>query len=156
MQDIVFYVAAKETHGIVRDSANANPLSAPDLVIGVSVCLKIRLFAACNVATPYPVASFVGVANWTWHMGADFDRDVPSLLVADAEDISVRTVTDTVDGQTMSFTEFSIPISDMDTQELSAWIGNARKRSGLVGELIGYDSEENAVFVLHPVNSSCI
>ena len=148
MQDIVFYVAAKETHGIVRDSANANNLSAPNLVLGVSVCLKMRLFAACNVATAYPVASFSGISGWNWRMDADFERDTPNKLIADADDIFVHTVTETVDGETVTFTEFVIPISDMNTQELATWLGNEKKRSGLVGELVGYDTHENAVFVL--------
>lgn len=148
MQDIVFYAAVNETQGIVRDSANARNLSAPILVLGVSACLKMRLFAACNVATPYPLASFSGISGWNWRMDADFERDTPSKLTADANDIFVHTVTDTVDGETVSFTEFVIPISDMNTQELAAWVGNEKKRSGLIGELIGYDTHENAVFVL--------
>ena len=148
MPDIVFYAAVNETQGIVRDSANARNQAAPILVLGVSACLKMRLFAACNVATPYPVASFSGISDWNWRMDADFERDTPSKLVADEGGISVRTVTDTVDGETVSFTEFVIPITDMNTQELSAWLGNEKKRSGLIGELVGYDSNGNAVFVL--------
>ena len=149
MQDIVFYAAVLcETQGIVRDSANARNQSAPVLVLGVSACLKMRLFAACNVATPYPVASCSGISDWIWRMDADFERDTPSKLVADADGIFVHTVTDTVDGKTVNFTEFVIPISNMNTQELTTWIGSERKRSGLTGELIGYDSAGNAVFVL--------
>ena len=149
MQDIVFYAAVLcETQGIVRDSANARNQSAPVLVLGVSACLKMRLFAACNVATPYPVASCSGISDWIWRMDADFERDTPSKLVADADGIFVHTVTDTVDGKTVNFTEFVIPISNMNTQELTAWLGNEKKRSGLIGELVGYDSEGNAVFVL--------
>lgn len=148
MQDIVFYAAVNETQGIVRDSANARNQAAPILVLGVSACLKMRLFAACSVATPYPISSLGGISDWNWRMDADFDRDTPSKLVADAGGISVRTVTDTVDGETVNFTEFVIPISDMNTQELTDWLGNEKKRSGLIGELVGYDSEGNAVFVL--------
>lgn len=148
MQDIVFYAAVNETQGIVRDSANARNQAAPILVLGVSACLKMRLFAACNAATPYPIASLSGISDWNWRMDADFERNTPSKLVADAEDIFVHTVTDSVDGETVSFTEFVIPISDMNTQELATWLGNEKKRSGLIGELVGYDSEGNAVFVL--------
>ena len=148
MQDIVFYAAVNETQGIVRDSANARNQSAPVLVLGVSACLKMRLFAACNVATPYPAASLSDISSWNWRMDSDFERNTPSKLVADANDIFVHTVTDSVDGETVTFTEFVIPISDMNTQELATWLGNEKKRSGLVGELVGYDVHENAVFVL--------
>ena len=48
----------------------------------------------------------------------------------------------------MSFTEFAIPISDMNTLELATWLGTQKKKTGLTGELVGYDSSGNAVFVL--------
>jgi len=152
MQDIVFYAAANETLGIVRDYANARNQAAPVLVLGVSVCLRIRLFTACEVATPYPVSAFSGIVDWQWNMDADFDRSTTCKLSADAEAISVHTVTDTVNGETMDFTEFVIPISNMNTQELASWLGNEKKRTGLNGELVGYDSTGNAAFVLQIEN----
>ena len=148
MQDIVFYAAANETLGVVRDYANIRNQSAPILVLGVSVCLKMRLFADSESTSAYPIASFCGITTWKWRMDADFDRDTPSKLVADTGDISVQTVTDTINGETLSFTEFAIPISDMNTVELTEWLGTEKKRSGLTGELVGYDSSGNAVFVL--------
>ena len=81
-------------------------------------------------------------------MDADFDRSTACKLVADADAISVHTVTDTVNGETKDFTEFVIPISEMNTIELTTWLGNERMKSGLTGELVGYDSGGNAVFVL--------
>ncbi|MBR4253519.1 MAG: hypothetical protein IKQ16_00340 [Lentisphaeria bacterium] len=152
MQDIVFYAAANETLGIVRDYANARNQAAPVLVLGVSVCLRIRLFAACGMATPYPVSAFNGIVDWQWNMDADFDRSTTCKLAADADSISVHSVTDTVNGETLNFTEFVIPISNMNTQELAAWLGNEKKRAGLNGELVGYDSAGNAAFVLQIEN----
>ena len=152
MQDIVFYAAANETLGVVRDCTNMLRADAPVLTIGVAVCLKMRLFSAVEVATPYPLSAFTGVANWQWSMDSDFNRNTASKLVADENGISVHTVTDTVNGETRNFTEFVIPISNMNTQELSAWLGAEKTRSGLTGELVGYDSSENAAFVLQVEN----
>ncbi len=152
MQDIVFYVAANETLGLVRDYANMHRADAPVLTIGVAVCLRMRLFADIEVSTPYPIASFSGITNWRWSMDADFDRSTACKLVADEDGISVHTVTDTVSGETRSFTEFVIPISNMNTQELAAWLGNESTRSGLTGELVGYDNNGNAIFVLQVEN----
>ena len=148
MQDIVFYAAANETLGVVRDYANSRNEYAPTLVLGVSVCLRMRLFAGSESADPYPLTSFSGITRWKWCMDSDFDRETPYKLTADSNGISVQTVTDTIDGETMSFTEFAIQISDMNTQELAAWLGTEKKKTGLTGELVGYDSSENAVFVL--------
>lgn len=148
MQDIVFYVAANETLGVVRDVANVRNQSAPILVLGVAARLRMRLFADAESTTPYPVSSFSGIAAWKWRMDADFGRDTPGKLIADEGNISVQTVTDTVDGEETGFTEFTIPISETNTLELSEWLGTAKKRSGLTGELVGYDSNEKAVFVL--------
>ncbi len=152
MQDIVFYAVANETLGSVRDYANARKRPAPILTLGVSVCLRMRLFAAQNDATPYPMDSFNGIVDWQWRMDDDLDRNTTCKLVADADSISVHTANGVFDGSTLHFTEFVIPISNMNTQELATWIGNEKKRSGLTGELVGYDNAGNAVFVLQIEN----
>lgn len=154
MQDIVFYAAANETLGIVRDYANARNQSAPVLTLGVSVRLRIRLFAEPEGAAPYPVSSFNGITEWKWRMDGDFDRGTACKLVADDDGISVHSVTDTVNGETRGFTEFVIPISEMNTQELTDWLGSEKQRSGLTGELVGYDADDNAAFVLQIENFS--
>ena len=71
MQDIVFYVAAKETLGKVRDYSNMRNSNAPLLTLGVAVCLRMRLFEDIEDSTPYPIASFSGVTDWQWRMDAD-------------------------------------------------------------------------------------
>ena len=45
MQNTIFYVAANETLGVVRDYANAKTATPPTLMRGVEACLKMRLFA---------------------------------------------------------------------------------------------------------------
>lgn len=154
MQDIVFYAAANETLGVVRDYANERNSPAPVLTLGVSVCLRMRLFSSTDGATPYPIASLNGISDWQWSMDSDFDRGSACKLVADEGGISVHTETDTVNGETMNFTEFVIQISNMNTEELAAWLGNEKMRSGMTGELVGYDSSGNAAFVLQIENFS--
>ncbi len=148
MQDIVFYVAANETLGRVRDYSNMRNSGAPLLTLGVAVCLRMRLFENIEDSTPYPIDSFSGITDWQWRMDADFDRSTACKLVADADGILVHTVTETVKGETMSFTEFVIPISNMNTEELVAWLGIDKVKTGLAGELVGYDNEGHAAFVL--------
>ena len=152
MQDLIFYVAANETLGAVRDYANMRNESAPTLVLGVSVCLRMRLFTERNVATPYPISAFSGIAAWNWSMDGDYDRSTTCKLTADAGSITVHSVTDSINGETMTFTEFVIPISTMNTEELTTWLGTAESKRGLTGELVGYDTDGNAVFVLQIEN----
>ena len=154
MQDLIFYVAAKETLGKVRDYSNMRSSDAPLLTLGVAVCLRMRLFEDIEDSTPYPIASFDSITSWNWRMDADYDRRTACKLVADAEGISVHTVTDTIKSETMSFTEVVIPISNMNTRELAAWIDNEKIKTGLAGELVGYDNEGHAAFVLQIENFS--
>lgn len=154
MQDIVFYVAAKETLGKVRDYSNMRNSDAPLLTLGVAVCLRMRLFDDIEVSTPYPLASFNGITDWQWSMDDDFNRNTACTLVADAGGVSVHSVTDTVNGETMNFTEFVIQISNMNTEKLAAWLGSEGTKSGLTGELVGYDNGGHAVFVLQIENFS--
>ena len=90
MQDIVFYVAANETLGRVRDYSNMRNSGAPLLTLGVAVCLRMRLFEDIEDSTPYPIDSFSGITDWQWRMDADFDRSTACKLVADADGISVH------------------------------------------------------------------
>ena len=152
MQTITMYVAAAETLGVVRDSANAKNMAAPTLVRGCAVTLKMRLFADVNTDVPYPLAAFSGVTGWQFVMDDDFNSTTAYKLVADNEDITVETVT--VGGVT--YTEFTIPITEMNTDELEKWLrvdpgdaaqGHVESKSGLNAELVGYDGTEH-VFVL--------
>ncbi len=148
MQDIVFYVAAKETLGKVRDYSNMRSSDAPLLTLGVAVCLRMRVFDDVEVSTPYSIASFDGITDWQWCMDDDFNRSTARALVADTGGVSVHSVIDTVNGETMNFTEFVIQISNMNTEKLAAWVGSEGTKKGLTGELVGYDNVGHAVFVL--------
>ena len=52
MQNTIFYVAANETLGVVKDYANARTAAAPTLVRAVAAGLKIRLFRCRVVLNP--------------------------------------------------------------------------------------------------------
>lgn len=57
MQETIFYVAAGETLGSVRDFANAKSAAPPTLVRGVSALLRMRLFAHRDGLEPYPLVA---------------------------------------------------------------------------------------------------
>ena len=109
MQNTIFYVAANETLGVVRDYANAKNATAPTLVRGVEACLKMRLFAKSDGPEPYPLSAFENVVAWAWAMDNDFNEATSYKLVGDNADITVTTVTEEIDEEEYTYTEVSIP-----------------------------------------------
>ena len=139
------YVSAAETVGIIRDYANARTINAPTLVRGCSVCLLMRLFQDTDSTLPYPIEAFDNIIAWEWIMDKDFDSESNAIIKSDESAISVSSVTDN-DGT--SYTQFRIPISNLNTEELSSWLKTSKSQKGLVGELIGYNSDGEQSFVL--------
>jgi len=152
MQNTIFHVAANETLGVVRDFANAKTISAPTLVRGVEVCLKMRLFAKREGMEPYPIELFDGIATWQWAMDNDFSESTTYKLVGDNANIAVSQVTENFDGEEHTYTEISIPMPGMNTVELSTWLGSEKTRNGLHGELLGIDVHGRHVFILQVEN----
>jgi len=152
MQNITFYVAANETLGAVRDYANAKSASPPTLVRGVEACLKMRLFARKESREPYPLAALSGIVAWQWAMDNDFIESTRYKLEADNAQITVARLEEEIDGEVMICTELSLPIPDMNTEELIAWLGTDKSKSGLHGELVGYDAAAREVFILQVEN----
>lgn len=152
MQNIIFYVSAAETLGVIRDYANAKNLAAPVLVRGVETCLKMRVFANHDGLDPYPVSAFSRVVSWEFVMDKDFDSQTDYILVADEPNIAFATVEDTINEETITYTEFTIPIPNMNTQALVDWLKSDEARAGLNGELIGFDAAGDQVFVLQLKN----
>ena len=74
MQETIFYVAAGETLGAVRDFANAKSAAPPTLVRGVSALLRMRLFAHREGLEPYPLDALDGIVRWQWAMDTDFNE----------------------------------------------------------------------------------
>ncbi len=152
MQETIFYVAAGETLGSVRDFANAKTMPAPTLVRGVSALLRMRLFAHRDGLEPYPVDALDGIVRWQWAMDTDFNEATAYKLQADNAAIEISEVADEIDGDEYTYTEVSIPMPEMNTVELAEWIGTDRSKNGLHGELVGYDSGGSEVFILQVEN----
>jgi hypothetical protein len=152
MQETIFYVAAGETLGAVRDFANAKSAAPPTLVRGVSALLRMRLFAHREGLEPYPIDALDGIVRWQWAMDTDFNEATAYKLQADNAAIEISEVADEIDGDEYSYTEVSIPMPEMNTVELAEWIGTDRSKNGLHGELVGYDSSGSEVFILQVEN----
>ena len=154
MQEIIFYATANETLATVRDYANAKTVAAPTLTRSVAVRLLLRLFAESNDLTPLPISSFSNIRSWAFAMDDDFDDTTDLKIVADGASITVTEETesstdpDTGETITRNYTQFSIPIPDMNSAALVAWLGTAESKGNLIGELTGYDGDAASVFVL--------
>ena len=148
MQTIPFYVAAGSTLGTVRDYANARNASAPVLTRGVAACLKMRIFADVENADPYPMDELRAIPTWQFVMDDDFDSASAYILVADHADITVEQVTETINEVEFTYSEFTIPITEMNTEELNELIGTQESVATLNGELVGFDGSGAEVFVL--------
>ena len=140
MQNIIFYVAANETLAAVRDYANAKNATAPTLVRGAACCLKMRLFANSDGTEPYPMEDLSSVVSWSWAMDSDFDAATAYKLVGDNENITLASIEGEIDGEVLSYTEISIPMTHMNTAELAEWLGTRESQNTLAGELCGYDA----------------
>ena len=154
MQEITFYATANETLGTVRDYANAKTVAAPTLTKSVSVRLLLRLFADANDLDPVPLDTFANIRAWAFVMDDDFNDETTLKIVADNDGITVtsetETTTDPDTGATITrtYTQFSIPISEMNSAALAAWLGTSESKGSLIGELTGYDGNGDSVFVL--------
>ena len=152
MQNTPFYVAANETLGVVKDYANAKTVTPPTLVRGVAACLKMRLFAKNDGTDAYPMSAFASIVSWQWAMDSDFNESTAYKLVGDNGDIAVASGPESIDGAEISYTEISIPVSGMNTAELAAWLGTEKSKSGLAGELVGFDADGGQIFILQVEN----
>ena len=148
MQNITFYARAAETLGVFTDYANAKTKPAPILTRGVAVCLKMRLFREDGSIDPVPVDTFADVKAWQWVMDDDFDSTSNYILIAKHDQITVEAKTEEIEGETRNITEFSIPIPEMNTEELDAVLKNNENIANLNGELVGLNGSGDAVYIL--------
>lgn len=142
MQETIFYVAAGETLGAVRDFANAKSAAPPTLVRGVSALLRMRLFAHRDGLEPYPLVALEGIVRWQWTMDTDFNEATAYMLQANNAYIEVPEVTDDIDVDEYTYTEVSNPMPQMNTVELAERKGTDRSRNGLHGEPVGNQAQE--------------
>lgn len=148
MQTLVFYVSAASTLGAVRDYANAKAGSLPILTRSVGAILKMRVFSSQDTPDAYPLEELSAIPSWQWVMDTDFDSSTGYVLVADHNNIRVSRVSENINGRECVFTEFSIPVPDMNTQELCDLLDTKESIATLNGELVGYDTNGEEVFVL--------
>ena len=147
MQDIVFYVAAGDALGICKDSYGNQTVSAPSIIRGGEVRLRMRLLTGDGTDTPLPVAPLLECVSWEWVMDSDWDDSTPSKLIADNASITVSDVEDG-DGETAKhYTEVVIPIPEMNTQELKDYLAS-KETATLNGELCGYGEDAKVLFIL--------
>jgi hypothetical protein len=150
MQEVKIYVSAAEAVGAVRDYANAKNAAAPALVRGIETMLKLRLFGSANDLTPYPIDQLSNIAAWKFVMDADYDPASNYKIQADNENITVSSVTD----NETPYTEVSIPLLETNTEELAEWLGTSKSKNGLTAELVGFNGDGDAIFVLQIENFS--
>lgn len=148
MQNITFYARAAETLGAFTDYANAKTKPAPILTRGVAVCLQMRLFKEDGSLDPVPIDTFADVKAWQWVMDDDFDSTSNYILVAQHDKITVEAKTEEIEGESREITEFTIPIPEMNTEELDAVLQKKENVANLNGELVGLNGAGEAVYIL--------
>ena len=148
MQEHIIYLDAHESVAVVRDEKNMRSLPPPTLVRGTACILKLRLFAERIGTTPYPIANLYDVVSWQWAMDSDFYDRSPYKLVADNPNIELNSVQEFRDGIGRVYTQITIPMPSMETNELARWLGSEPVRAGLTGELTGFDATGSPIYIL--------
>lgn len=143
MQTITMYVVAGDAVGKVTDRAGAKNISPPTFVLGLSAELKLRLLSAEDSSMPLPESQFDNISSWEFYLDRDYDKTTGPLAVT-TQDITLTSGTDS-DG---AYTELSIAIS-LNSDSLHEALGTAEVVSGLIGELVGFDNQQNIIYLLH-------
>ncbi|MBS5532367.1 hypothetical protein KH017_16380 [bacterium] len=110
------------------------------------------MFANRDGMEAYSLAAFLNIVSWQWAMDDDFNEATSYKLVGDNGNILVRSVTETIDDEEIVYTEIAIPMPEMNTAELAAWLGTEKSKSGLHGELVGFDAAGKQVFIVQIEN----
>lgn len=63
-------------------------------------------------------------------MDNDFNEATTYKLVDDNENITVSSVAETIDDKVHCFMEISIPMTEMNSEELAVWLGPDKSRNG--------------------------
>ena len=148
MQEHIIYLDAHESVAVVRDEKNMRSLPPPTLVRGTACILKLRLFAERIGTTPFPIANLYDVVAWQWAMDSDFYDRSPYKLVGDNPNIELNSVQEFRDGIGRVYTQITIPMPSMETNELARWLGSEPVRAGLTGELTGFDATGSPIYIL--------
>ncbi len=151
MQNLEIFATANSTVATVRDSANAKTVAAPMFVIGISATLTLTLFNSPDDLLPLPPSALAGITAWSFVFDDDFNSETDYKIVADNANITwTGGLTDGAVDEDGNYvpTVFTIPLPNMNSVALNQWLGTAASKSGLIGELVGYDATGAYVFVL--------
>lgn len=148
MQEHIIYLNAHDSVAVVRDDKNMRTLPAPTLVRGTACTLKLRLFAERIGTAPLPIDSLYDVVTWQWAKNCDFNDRSPYKLVGDHAHIEVSSVQEYNNGIGRVYTQVTIPMPSMETNELARWLGSEPMRAGLTGEPTGFNSSGSPIFIL--------
>jgi len=147
MQDIIFYVSAKESLGVCKDSLGVQDASAPAIILGSKVRFRMRLLTGDGTNTPLPIAPLASCVSWEFVMDSDWNHTTPLKVVADNANIAVATVTETdAAGTEHTYTEVQIPVISINSAELQALLTS--ETATLNAELAGYDSSAELAYIL--------
>ena len=134
MQTQQLYVAADTSVGQLRDVSGTKTMTPPELIFGVDTMLAITFLQQAGRSDILDLTEAAkSVVSWQFLMAQDFREDTPILIATTGDDIYVKDNT------------IYIPIITR-TAEAADWLGSSESKSGLYGELNGYDSEGNPIF----------
>ena len=81
-------------------------------------------------------------------MDSDFYDRSPYKLIGDNSNIELNSVQEFRDGIGRVYTQITIPMPSMETNELARWLGSEPVRAGLTGELTGFDATGSPIYIL--------
>jgi hypothetical protein len=133
MQEIIINLKVGSVLAELVDEYNQSISTLPSITRGLRALLRLRLFDAQG--NPLSAASLAFV-SWDFVLASDWNTETaPQIRVQ--TDISVVTVNE----GDVNYTEIHIPLTETNTEELVAALGNSASIN-LGAELAGFEEEE--------------
>lgn len=134
MQIQQLYVTADTSVGQLRDVSGTKTMTPPELIYGVDTMLALTFLQQAGRPDVLDLTEAAkSVVSWQFLMAQDFREDTPILIATTGDLIYVENNT------------VYVPINTR-TVEAADWLGSSESKSGLYGELNGYDTDGNPVF----------